>query len=92
MKNNTLYTLNEMLEYGPIVASDAELGIYVTANGSYLNLWVGCAERGFDGVDCKSFSLDGNKSIMDMPMRWVVEKAEEWIQEGLKEQDEAVGE
>lgn len=28
-----------VLEYGPIVAQDAELGFLVTINGSCLNLW-----------------------------------------------------
>ena len=77
-------TLNEMLSYGPIVASNEELGLYVTVNGSYYNLWVGdgvtfenttCTpvDRGFDGLhgaDCAEIIETAEKHL------------EDWINEG----------
>lgn len=41
-----------MLDYGPIVGHDEELGLLVTVNGAYLNLWI---ERGdtFENTDCR---------------------------------------
>ena len=33
-------TIFEVLGYGPIVACDEELGLLVTVNGAYFNLWV----------------------------------------------------
>jgi hypothetical protein len=30
----------EVLQYGPILASNQELGVLITINGAYLNAWV----------------------------------------------------
>lgn len=33
--------IHTVLEYGPIVAGDEDLGILITVNGAYFNVWVG---------------------------------------------------
>lgn len=57
-------TLAEVLEYGPIVASDDELGLLVTGNGAYYTLWVsdGRDMRGatWTNTDCKAIEGDGS--------------------------------
>lgn len=46
----------DVLELGPIVAQDAELGILITINGSYLNLFIERDFGRYENTDCRSFS------------------------------------
>jgi len=77
-------TLYEVLEYGPIVAQNEELGILITANGSYLNFWIAESHDQWTNTECRSFDFDGNKCIMDLSLSKVVEKAEQWLDEVLE--------
>ena len=51
-------TIHEVLEYGPICASDEETGCLVTVNGAYANLWVPCPDGGYDNRDCVACEAD----------------------------------
>jgi hypothetical protein len=70
-------TLSEMLEYGPIVASDAELGLYITVNGSYYNLWVGDGST-FENTDCTPVGR-GFDGLHGADCAEVIERAERWL-------------
>ncbi len=80
-------TLNEMLEYGPIVAHDEELGLYVTVNGSYLNLWRTAlvsrsGEQEFENIDCRSRYFEGKRTTwLQHSVLQVQQWAEEWLEE-----------
>jgi hypothetical protein len=82
----------EVLSYGPIVAQDDDLGILITANGSYLNFWVlkqsSSRNEGFkeswENTDVRSFDLDHNEcpnGIMSLTLLEVITLAEYWIKE-----------
>lgn len=46
--------LQDLLEYGPIIAASSDLGIIVTANGAYQNLW----DSHGNNFDCRSRDKD----------------------------------
>ena len=50
----------EVLEYGPIVAGDEDCGVLVTANDSYMNLWVKQSENAWTNTDCRPNSEFGD--------------------------------
>lgn len=61
-------TIFEVLEQGPIVAGDEDMGYLVTINGSYLNLWSSIVEERRPGtympvvvwnnIDCRPTGQD----------------------------------
>lgn len=70
-----------MLDYGPIVGHDEELGLLVTVNGAYLNLWI---ERGdtFENTDCRHVqSRTDGRDLREVSVAEAVELAEEWIED-----------
>ena len=68
----------DVLELGPIVASDAEYGLVVTINGSYLNLWVERELGRYENTDCRSYS---ETVLGDLTWIKATELAEEYIKE-----------
>jgi hypothetical protein len=46
----------DVLELGPIVAQDEDMGCLITINGSYLNFWVERDFGRYENTDCRSFS------------------------------------
>jgi hypothetical protein len=82
-------TLCQMLEYGPIVAFNEEFGLFVTINGSYLNLWVQRGKDGYENTEVRSFG-----DIELNQLKWVdaVDLAEKYLGElldGIELKDEA---
>lgn len=67
--------------YGLAVYVNEEMGVVITANGSYLNLWSGSPESGFTNTDCRSLG----KNIMEMQLVEVVNEAEEYFNDIMKE-------
>ena len=79
----------EMLDYGPIVAKNEELGLLVTVNGSYLNLWV-LQELDSDGTtfqntDCRNLSADNG--LYGLEIVELMDRAEKWLKEISEEQE-----
>jgi hypothetical protein len=74
-------SLFELLEYGAIVAHDADSGCLVTANGSYLNLWVPRKDYEWECTDCRSSGLAGG--WLELESRVLLERAEEYLRECL---------
>lgn len=79
----------EAMEYGPIVASNEELGLFVTANGSYLNLWVLNGQE-LTNTDCRSFddAQDLPNGIMSLSLLEVTNRAEAYLNEAMNEGSE----
>ena len=50
--------IHEVLEYGAIVYSDPDVDALITANGSYLNYWVGTASGEYECTECRSSDDD----------------------------------
>ena len=78
-----MYTLFEMLEYGPIVASDADWGLVVTINGSYLNLWVSRGDNSFENTEARSLGIDNG--LHDLPITKAMELGQSWLNYLTKE-------
>ena len=79
----------EVMQYGPIVACDEELGLLVTVNGAYFNLWVSRGDGEFENTTCSSPGAPDTES----PLLWkTVKRAEkrlkEWISEDEENEDE----
>lgn len=82
-------TLYEVLEYGPIVLADEDLGVLITINGSYLNWWnaskwdyASNASLAYKCADCRSFS---DKNLASLSWAAAQELAQEWFNETTKE-------
>ena len=75
----------EVLEYGAIVHHNEELGILITANGSYLNWWNedGHGAGQWINTECRGFDLEDMRGIMSLPLYDVMDRAEEWVEEEL---------
>ena len=75
----------EVLEYGAIVHHNEELGILITANGSYLNWWNEDGQGAGQWVcaECRGFDLEDMRGIMSLPLYDVMDRAEEWVEEEL---------
>lgn len=52
------YSIHEVLEYGPICASNDEFDVLVTVNGAYLNLWCGDHSGNYTNTDCRAMTKD----------------------------------
>ena len=63
----------ELLEYGPIVLCDEDLGLVWTINGSYLNIWVLRGDE-FEGTDCRS----GHPDLDNLTVSQARQLAELW--------------
>lgn len=64
-----MYNIYEVLQYGPVVTHNEELEILVTANGSYLNLWVGDGNGRWENTDCRPLdSKDGLYAVTGSEM------------------------
>lgn len=50
--------IHEVLEYGPIVASNEDHGYLLTGNGAYWNLWIDRGDRTYSNVDCYAREKD----------------------------------
>jgi hypothetical protein len=77
-------TLNEMLEYGPLVHFDEELGLYFTMNGSYLNTWVRHGVDNFENVDAHA---NGGFDPYRAPLDESIKRAEHQVAEISQEDD-----
>jgi len=92
-------TIFEVLGHGPIVAKDEDLGLLVTINGAYLNLWEGRTRHGFNqhGAPMESASWEntdcrcGHPDLYTLTVAKAMELAEEWLEEIRKGEDEKVG-
>ena len=77
-------TIHDVLSYGPIVAHDEESGCLVTANGSYLNLFV---PHG-DGWECTECTTWGDGTLYDTTAATVMDCAEEALANWLRADEE----
>lgn len=69
----------DVLELGPICAADAELGLLVTVNGSYLNLWVSDGKGMFSNTDCRY--LNSQNGLYSVTGAEMIDKAEEYLKD-----------
>lgn len=76
----------EVISYGQVVFSDEELGIIITANGSYLNWWNG-TNNYFENTDVRSTA---GKPYSEMNMRELEDKAKEWYNDVMNDESEAI--
>lgn len=84
-------TLGEMLQYGILVAHDDDLGLYVTANGSYLNLWVTRVRSGvtlYENIDCRSFGDAPTDGLLHWSGLKLMQEAADFIQDIIKQDAE----
>lgn len=77
-------TIYEVLESGPICAGSEELGLLVTVNGSYVNLWVSDGTGGWTNTDCKS----GHPDLYKLTGADMIDLAERCLDEWTTEDDE----
>jgi hypothetical protein len=85
--------LQEIIEsYGAIVYSNEELGLVVTVNNVYLNLWVqaGISKNGQPKWECTecSYHPDNTKGWLSMSTSAVMDAAEEWVEELIRRDTE----
>lgn len=77
--------IHELLGYGPVVAGAEDLGVLVTVNGAYLNLWAGDGER-FENTDCRHLpSRTGGRDLREVPVGEAMDLAAAWIHELAEE-------
>ena len=72
----------QVLEYGPIVASEEDYSLLVTVNGAYLNLWA------YDGseykcLDCRPPSDD----LYTLTVSQAIDQAKAYLEDVLKGED-----
>jgi len=79
-------TIFDVLSNGPIVACDEELGLLVTINGSYLNLWASRRD-GWENVECQS----GHPDLYTLTAARAIDLGEEWLAEIRKGDDAEEG-
>ena len=86
-------TIHDVLSYGPVCASDEELGWLVTVNGSYVNLWVRIPrwmqeDSGprYENVECASGHPDSD--LYKLTGAQMIDRAEECLK---RWRDEAMG-
>ena len=77
----------EVLDYGPIMAQNEELGILITVNGSYFNIWVDRGNSKFENVDCVSLG-NGMDGLYGIKTTDLIKKAEEILDEVIKSGNE----
>lgn len=77
-------TISEVMDYGSICACCEELGLYITVNGSYLNLWVGSPESGFENTDLRARSKD----LYDTTGAEMIDEAVKYLKEVIEESNE----
>lgn len=74
-------SVHQVLAYGPIAGHDEKLGVLVTVNGAYLNLWVGREDR-FENTDCRHLaSRTGGRDLHELTVSEAMDLATEWIGE-----------
>lgn len=77
-------TIFDVLAYGPIVSGNEELGLLVTVNGSYYNLWVSRGDGKWENTDCASPGAPDS----NYPDLWkAVSKGEKRLEEWVKGDD-----
>jgi hypothetical protein len=82
-------TIFEVLEYGPIVAGDEDMGYLVTINGSYLHLWSSQVEEHtqwraqavWNNIDVRATDLPDGLYKLSAADAWDMGKA--WLAEIL---------
>lgn len=72
----------EVLEYGPIVASNEEFGILITVNGSYFNLWYG-VDGEYNSTDC--YSLGADNGLYGLKIVDIMERASKILNDVINE-------
>jgi hypothetical protein len=78
------YTIFEILEYGPIVACDKNLGIIVTASKTTLNAWTMIGPDKYIGnTKCKPITTPTGLNALEKLKR----HAHEWIDELIVNDD-----
>lgn len=80
-------TIYDVLDLGPICACDPELGLLVTVNGSYLNLWVGDLKGGFTNTDCRY--LNSENGLYSVTGAEMIDKAEAYLQDVINGDEES---
>lgn len=83
----TYSTVHQVMEYGPIVASNDELDILITVNGSYFNFWAGDFNGNYTNTDCRSIDR-GINGIHGVSITELMDEAEQYIEDALSELDE----
>lgn len=77
--------IHDVLGLGHIVFGNEELGVLITANGSYLN-WFNEVESGL--YVCSTCRSTAGKPFYEMTMRELGEVAEKWFEEEMSELEE----
>jgi hypothetical protein len=85
-------TIFEVLESGPIVAGDDDMGYLVTINGSYLNLWSSIVESRGPGraeavvwrsIDCRATNLP--EGLYKLSAAEALDMGKAWLDEILSD-------
>lgn len=79
-------TLFEMISFGPVVAGNEELGLYVTVNGSYFNLWVQRGDNDFENTDCRALSSENG--LYSITAAEAIERGERALRDWIRGDDE----
>jgi hypothetical protein len=59
-------SIHDVLEYGPVVFSEAETDTLITINGSYLNWWAGDYSGSYECTDCRALGREDGLYGLDI--------------------------
>ncbi len=85
-ESSEIYSIYEVLTYGPILCSDEDNGILITVNGAYFNFWVEVSPGLYRNFDCASPGVtDDDKrefwSVQLLAEEKLVNKVDELVKE-----------
>lgn len=72
-------SLHEVIEYGPIVFSDDDLGVLIGCNGAYLNWFNQIGPGKYDNSTCRA----RNKDLYESTVADVIDEAKEWFDDEM---------
>ena len=64
--NTTFNTIEEVLEYGPILAVHEEFGTLITVNGAYYNVWAKVEDNKYVCSECYATSFENGMYGVDI--------------------------
>ena len=73
----------EVLEYGPVVATDEDYCLLVTVNGAYLNLWAYDRSE-YKCLDCRPPSDD----LYTLTVSEAIDQAKAYLEDTLKGEED----
>lgn len=80
-------SLSEIVETGPILVYNSEVGVVISVNSVYLRLWMRDytkrSDSFFEEIDVRSFS-SVNGSLLNLPLRELMEKAQQFFKDYME--------